>query len=105
MRVERFDYDLPADRIAQEPLAERDQARLMLLPAHAPIAHATVADLADAVAPGTLVVVNDTRVIPARILGTKHGTGGKAEVFLVRRTSETHENGKAVQRWRAMARA
>jgi S-adenosylmethionine:tRNA ribosyltransferase-isomerase len=109
MRVERFSYDLPAELIAQEPAPEREQARLMVVgEAPGAITHATVAALADHVAPGSLVVVNDTRVIRARILGTKEGSGGKAEIFLVRREAgdsvETTSD-RRVQRWRAMARA
>jgi S-adenosylmethionine:tRNA ribosyltransferase-isomerase len=108
MRIERFSYDLPAELIAQEPAPEREQARLMVLGDADAITHTTVATLADHVAPGSLVVVNDTKVIRARILGTKEGSGGKAEVFLVRREAAdgvepTADHG--VQRWRAMARA
>ncbi len=109
MRVERFSYDLPAELIAQEPAPEREQARLMVV-GHGPgeITHTTVAALADHIPPGSLLVVNDTKVIRARILGTKEGTGGKVEIFLVRREPgddvETAEDRRA-QRWRAMARA
>jgi S-adenosylmethionine:tRNA ribosyltransferase-isomerase len=103
MRVDRFDYALPPERIAQEPAGTREAARLLVV--SEPIAHRTIADLADHVAPGTLIVVNDTRVIPARILGTKE-SGGKAEVFLVRKLDAgVDAEGRAFQRWRAMARA
>lgn len=111
MRVERFSYELPPDLVAQEPPAEREHARLMLMgrdvsPSN--VLHATIADLATHIAPGSLVVVNDTRVIRARILGTKEGSGGKAEIFLLRReTSSTSadSDGRPAQRWRAMTRA
>jgi S-adenosylmethionine:tRNA ribosyltransferase-isomerase len=106
MRVERFDYALPPELIAQSPAATRDAARLMIIPGRGSVSHATVADLAEHVAPGTLIVVNDTKVFPARILGTKEGSGGKTEVFLVRKQGETlDEQGRSVQRWRALARA
>ena len=88
MRVDLLDYALPPERIAQHPSPEREAARLMVLPAKGPIAHRTIADLAEHVAPGTLVVVNDTKVIPARILGVKEGSGGKTEIFLVRRLAD-----------------
>jgi S-adenosylmethionine:tRNA ribosyltransferase-isomerase len=100
MRVERFDYALPAELIAQSPAPERERARLLVAGLSGAL-HRTIADLAEHVAPGTLVVVNDTKVMPARILGTKEGTGGKSEVFLVRKLDEEGNT----QRWRALTRA
>src|SRR5437868_4656455 len=86
MRVELLHYDLPPDRIAQHPAAERESARLLVVPAGArEPTHHTIGDLPDLVPPGALVVVNDTRVIPARLQGHKADTGGKVEIFLVRR--------------------
>lgn len=108
MRVELFDYALPPGLIAETPAPEREAARLMLVPRSGPLVHAKIADLVEHVEPGTLVIVNDTRVIPARILGSKEGTGGKAEVFLVRKLGEggpSGDGGGQTQRWRAMARA
>lgn len=101
MRVERFSYDLPPELIAQAPAAEREAARLLVVK---DLLDARIADLADHVPPGALVVVNDTRVIRARILGAKEGSGGKAEVFLVR-PEPAGDEGAGTQRWRAMARA
>jgi S-adenosylmethionine:tRNA ribosyltransferase-isomerase len=106
MRVDAFDYALPEELIAQAPAAEREQARLLVVPQNGDLAHRSIADLADVVAPGTLVVVNDTKVFPARILGTKEGTGGRTEVFLVRKMEDAASaDGHALQRWRALARA
>ena len=107
MRVEEFDYSLPPELIAQAPAPEREQARLLVvLKAAAPPAHESIAKLAEYVAPGTLVVVNDTKVLPARILGVKEGTGGKTEVFLVRKLGDIESStGQKRQRWRALARA
>ncbi|MDB4933606.1 MAG: S-adenosylmethionine:tRNA ribosyltransferase-isomerase [Labilithrix sp.] len=107
MRVERFDYPLPAELIAQTPAPEREQARLLVVPpGAAAMQHRSIADLAEHVAEGTLIVVNDTKVLPARILGLKEGTGGKSEVFLVRKLGESvDDEGRATQRWRALARA
>jgi len=106
MRVDAFDYALPEELIAQAPAAEREQARLMVVPQIGELAHRSIAELADLVAPGTLVVVNDTKVFPARILGTKEGTGGRTEVFLVRKMEDAASaDGQAMQRWRALARA
>jgi S-adenosylmethionine:tRNA ribosyltransferase-isomerase len=105
MRLDALDYDLPPELIAQEPAAARERARLMTMSSRAPILHTHVADLAEHVAPGTLVVVNDTRVMRARIVGTKEGTGGKTEIFLLRKLSEHALPSGAVQTWRALARA
>jgi S-adenosylmethionine:tRNA ribosyltransferase-isomerase len=107
MRVERFDYALPPELIAQAPAAEREQARLLVVARDgAACVHASIAALADHIAPGTHVVVNDTKVLPARILGTKEGSGGKAEVFLVRKLGDVEDaRGAPGQRWRALARA
>jgi S-adenosylmethionine:tRNA ribosyltransferase-isomerase len=82
--VRLFDYDLPPERIAQEPLAERDASRLLVLDRRTgAIRHGRFRDLPDLLAPGDLVVVNRSRVFPARLLGRREG-GGKAEVLLVR---------------------
>ncbi len=107
MRVEQFDYALPPELIAQAPAPEREQARLLVVrPDGAPPLHTSIAALAELVAPGTLVVVNDTKVLPARILGTKEGSGGKVEVFLVRKIADVENRaGEPSQRWRALARA
>ena len=107
MRVEQFDYALPTELIAQAPPTEREHARLLLVPpnGHRPL-HESIAELAEHIAPGTLVVVNDTKVLPARILGTKEGTGGKSEVFLVRKLGDVESSaGQTSQRWRVLARA
>ncbi|WP_394848382.1 tRNA preQ1(34) S-adenosylmethionine ribosyltransferase-isomerase QueA [Pendulispora brunnea] len=85
MRIEAFDYDLPPDRIAQYPTPEREQARLLVVPPDSDaLENRGVAELAELIPEGALVVVNDTRVIPARLLGVKADTGGKVEIFLVR---------------------
>lgn len=88
MQVDEFDYELPEAAIAQTPVEPRDAARLLVDrgPDRDP-EDRTVADLADLLAPGDLLVVNDTRVIPARLHLTK-ATGGRAEVLLAERTGE-----------------
>lgn len=84
MEIGLFDYDLPPERIAQEPLAERDASRLLVLDRRTgQIHHAIFRDLPDLLEPGDLVVVNRSRVFPARLLGRREG-GGAAEVLLVR---------------------
>jgi S-adenosylmethionine:tRNA ribosyltransferase-isomerase len=100
MRVADFDYTLPEELIADAPATQRELARFLV--ASAPPRHRKVEDLVSEVAPGTLVVLNDTRVLRARILGTKESTGGKCEVFLVQRTNNSAPN---EERWSALARA
>ena len=82
MLTSSFDYDLPAQAIAQRPAPARDAARLLVVNGGGDIAHAVVADLPTLLAPGDLLVVNTTRVIPAR-LRLRKPTGGSAEVLLV----------------------
>jgi S-adenosylmethionine:tRNA ribosyltransferase-isomerase len=84
LRIESFDYDLPQEAIAQEPLPDRDASRLMVLDrASGAIEHRAFRDLPDLLRPGDLLVVNRSRVFPARLLGRRRGGGG-AEVLLVR---------------------
>ena len=98
MRTEDFDYDLPPHAIAQEPAARRDAARLLVDGGpDAPAVHATVADLAGFLEPADLLVVNTTRVLPAR-LRLRKVTGGAVEVLLV---AALDDGGR---RWRAMVR-
>jgi S-adenosylmethionine:tRNA ribosyltransferase-isomerase len=83
MNVSDFDYHLPEERIAQEPVMPRDASRLLVLNrASGAITHRTFRDLPDYLRPGDVLVVNDTRVIPARLLGRKP-TGGAAEILLL----------------------
>ncbi len=80
-----YDYGLPQDLIAQEPIEPRSAARLLIGPGlrgDGEVGHATVADLPRLLRPGDVVVVNDTRVLPAR-LGLLKATGGRAEVLLL----------------------
>ncbi len=84
MRVSDFDFDLPADRIAQTPTAEREDARLLVLDrATGGLEHRTVGALPALLAPGDLLVVNDTRVVPARLLGRRVPSGGAVECLLL----------------------
>jgi S-adenosylmethionine:tRNA ribosyltransferase-isomerase len=81
-----FDYDLPAASIAQEP-APRGESRLLVLDRQGPERHARVRDLPRLLRPGDLLVLNDTRVIPARLYGRSAG-GGRMEILLVERVAE-----------------
>src|SRR5512134_2566427 len=87
MLVRDFDFDLPPELIAQHPCAERGGARLLFLTrATGQIQHTTVAALPSLLAPGDLLVVNDTRVFPARLLGQRVPSGGLVECLLIARS-------------------
>ena len=80
-----YDYDLPADLVAQEPLASRADARLLVVRrSGGPFEHRHVRDLPEILRPGDLVVVNDTRVVPARLVGRRLRTGGRWEGLFLR---------------------
>jgi S-adenosylmethionine:tRNA ribosyltransferase-isomerase len=90
MKVADFDYELPPELIAQEPAERRDGARMMVLDRSTrTIAHRRFTDLPEFLRPPDLLVVNDTRVIPARLFGrkAKAGTGGKVEFLLLEETA------------------
>jgi S-adenosylmethionine:tRNA ribosyltransferase-isomerase len=82
MRLDDFDYSLPADRIAQTPVEPRDSARLLVDRGAAEPLDRHVRDLVELLGPGDLVVVNDSKVIPAR-LALRRASGGAAEVLLL----------------------
>jgi S-adenosylmethionine:tRNA ribosyltransferase-isomerase len=77
MRTKAFDFDLPAERIALRPISPRDAARLLIVrpDAQPPLADCHVPDLPDLLSPGDTLVVNDTKVIPARLHGRRIGRG------------------------------
>ena len=108
MRVDLLSYELPATLIAQFPAADREDARMMLLAQGAEPKHHRIADLADHVPRGALVVLNDTRVLPARLIAQKE-TGGRVEVFLVRHVGSTKVEVRGetrdAERWRALGKA
>lgn len=82
LTLDDFDYLLPPERIAQQPLAERSASRLLVVRGMA-LADRRIRDLPDLLAPGDLLVMNDTRVIHARLFGRK-ATGGQVEVLVER---------------------
>ncbi len=84
-----FDYDLPPELIAQEPVYPRDSSRLLLVDRdNDRIGHKRFSDIVDVVRDGDCLVLNDSRVIPARLIGRKKGTRGQAEIFLVKKTDD-----------------
>ena len=130
-----FSYELPPELIAQRPADDREAARLLhVVPPHATHAlgalgttdaalaadatgaaerfeERTIADLPSLLPEGALVVLNDTRVIPARLLGKKSETGGRVEIFLVRRIGTRsievapEQPPREVEVWRALGKA
>ena len=83
MHVRDFDFDLPPELIAQEPPAERGSSRLLLLDrASGAITHRTINALPELLAPGDVLVINNTRVFPARLLGRRVPSGGAVECLL-----------------------
>lgn len=83
LRLSDFDYDLPESLIAQEPCSARDRSRLMVLKrGTSSIEHRIFSDLENYLVPGDLLVLNNTKVFPCRLLARKQG-GGKAEIFLL----------------------
>jgi S-adenosylmethionine:tRNA ribosyltransferase-isomerase len=96
LRTQDFDYDLPRDLIAYVPAAKRDESRLMILDRRAgTIRHSEFKNLAAFLRPGDLLVINDTKVIKARLEGRKKETGGGAEILVLREIDAT--------RWEVLA--
>ena len=90
MKTSDFDYELPQELIAQTPVEPRDHSRLMVVHcADGRIEHRHFYDIVDYLRPGDALVINETKVIPARLLGVKEETGVPVEVLLLRRHSAT----------------
>ena len=101
MRIEDLDYDLPRELIAQRPLERRDGSRLLVLErGTGRVRHERFERIVELIEPRSVVVLNDTRVFPARLVCAKT-TGGRLEVLLVRRTSSEGR----VERWTALCGA
>jgi S-adenosylmethionine:tRNA ribosyltransferase-isomerase len=120
-RLSAYDYELSSDRIAQNPVSPRDQSRLFVLNSPTTIAHHRFRDLPDLLQPGDLLVLNDTRVIPARLYGYKSsdtaksdgtaraGEGAQVEVLLLEQLLEPLADrpivpAGGVQRWLALVK-
>ncbi|ACX63845.1 tRNA preQ1(34) S-adenosylmethionine ribosyltransferase-isomerase QueA [Paenibacillus sp. Y412MC10] len=97
MNVDLYDFELPEHLIAQTPLLDRSSSRLLTLNKKSgQISHQTFADIIDSLNPGDTLVLNDTKVIPARLFGEKEDTGAKAEVLLLKNMGE--------DRWEALVK-
>jgi S-adenosylmethionine:tRNA ribosyltransferase-isomerase len=89
MSADLLDYDLPHHLIAQEPAADRDASRLLVVDrSTGRLSHHHFRDLPDLLNPGDLLVLNDTRVLPARLVGKRENTGGRWEGLFLRETPE-----------------
>ena len=89
LTVSDFDYDLPETLIAQTPIDPRDSSRLLVLNRQTgSLQHRVFHDLIEYLRPGDLLVANDTKVMPARLIGRRSDSGGKVEVFLLHRISQ-----------------
>ena len=88
MNVSDFDYDLPEELIAQDPLEKRSDSRLMVLDKKTGlIEHRSFYEIGSFLLPGDCLVLNNTKVIPARLMGVREGTGAKVEILLLKRLS------------------
>ena len=88
MKVSDFNYELPEELIAQHPYDKRDEARLMVLDRKTKtIEHKTFKSVIDYLNPGDCLVINNTKVLPARLLGAKD-TGAKIEFLLLKRLND-----------------
>ena len=99
MKTSDFYYDLPEELIAQDPLEDRSGSRLLVLDRQTgKREHKIFRDVIDYLNPGDCLVVNNTKVIPARLIGSKVGTDAKIEVLLLKR-KEDNKAGKEMQSW------
>ena len=97
MNVDAYDFHLPEELIAQTPLSDRSSSRLLLVNKEdGELAHRHFTDIIDYFQPGDTLVLNDTRVIPARLFGVKEDTGAKAEVLLLKNLGD--------DRWEALVK-
>jgi S-adenosylmethionine:tRNA ribosyltransferase-isomerase len=114
MRLSDFDYELPPELIAQTPAEPRDHSRLLVVrrsggseSLHGEnIEHKHFFDLPEYLVPGDVLVLNDSKVFPARLIGRRAGSGGKVEVFLVRRIDDIppapFRRGNHNERWQCL---
>jgi len=89
LKTSDFYFDLPEELIAQVPILDRSSSKLMVLDKETgEVSHKIFKDIIDYLNPGDCLVLNDTRVIPARLIGSKEGTGGKIEFLLLKRNED-----------------
>jgi S-adenosylmethionine:tRNA ribosyltransferase-isomerase len=92
MKLSKFSFDLPPALIAQDPAKNRDEAKLMVLDRKTQtIQHLQFKDILNILDEGDLLLLNNTKVFPARMYGNKEKTGAKIEVFLLRELNEEYK--------------
>ncbi len=105
MKTDDFDYELPERCIAQSPAPVRDQCKMLVMDRRTgEVEDRVFCDIIDYLNPGDVLVANNTRVMPARLLGSKHGTGGAAEVFLLREVFGVEEKCGSSAVWEVLVR-
>ncbi|MDR7435673.1 MAG: tRNA preQ1(34) S-adenosylmethionine ribosyltransferase-isomerase QueA [Armatimonadota bacterium] len=99
--LSEFDYSLPEELIAQQPIEPRDTSRLLVVHRHTgSLEHRIFSQVVEYLRPGDVLVINDTRVIPARLRGEKEGTGGRVEVLIFQALEASSEG----EVWKALVR-
>lgn len=109
MRLSEFDYELPEELIAQQPLERRDASRMLIVNRDKQkLDDSRFETLADYIRPGDVIVVNNTRVFPARLIGQRDPSGGRVEVLLIRRVGSDGPSAArselTSQTWEALVR-
>ena len=100
MKTSDFYYDLPPELIAQDPLEDRSSSRLMVLNKETgEVSHHVFREVTSFLEPGDCLVLNNTKVIPARLMGVREETGGAVEVLLLKRRADD-----VWERWFVLAR-
>ena len=101
MKIEDFDYELPEELIAQKPSERRDDARLLVVHRDTgQTEHKRFYDILDYLKEGDCLVMNDSKVIPARLFGVKENTGAKVEFLLIKRKEGNYgQTGEKTQTW------
>ena len=90
LKTSDYYFDLPQELIAQDPLKDRASSRLLVMDkSTGEVQHRIFSDIKEYLRPGDTLVLNNTKVIPARLLGTKEGTGANVEILLLKRLSST----------------
>ena len=105
MKTSDFEYELPPELIAQHPSEQRDACRLLVMDrVTGALEDRIFRDIVDYIQPGDLLVANETRVIPARLVGAKRGTGGAAEVLLLREVFDREPKTSSSAVWEALVK-
>ena len=103
MLVSEYDYELPDELIAQMPADKRENSRMMVLDKwRHTISHKHFYDIVDLIEPNSLLVLNDTKVLPARLFGVKEETGAKIEIFLLKKCPQSSDTKRFENTWQVL---